>query len=112
MLREKKAIVNAPFTGKEVKETTPGIIIGNVKDDLAVRANIIDAAESDVAWFACGPILVFTTQIHLYEQANALIGRRGEVCVGSPGSDLRILKLSANSSCGEDIRHVKPVGGA
>ena len=73
-----------------MKETTPGIIIDNVKDDLAVRANK-DAAEGDVAWFACGPILVFTTQIHPNEQANALIGRQGEMCVGSPRSYLRML---------------------
>jgi len=45
LLREKKATANALFTGEGVKETTPGIIINNVKDALAVSANIIDSAE-------------------------------------------------------------------
>ena len=60
-----------------MQKTTPGKIIDNVKDALAVSANIIDSAEHDVAWLASDPVLVFTTQSHLNEQIKALNGKGG-----------------------------------
>ena len=48
--------VSATFIGEEVKKTTPGIIIDNVKDALAVSADIIDSAEDDVAQHALGGV--------------------------------------------------------
>ena len=49
LFREKKAIANAPFTEGGVKETTPKIMIDNVKDPLAVSAGMIDSAEHEFA---------------------------------------------------------------
>jgi hypothetical protein len=88
-----------------------GTIIDNVKDAIAASSKIIESAENDVAWLAYGPVLVFTTQFHLNEQAKALIGRGGRVRGVTEILPPYIEVISELIRIGEDVRHVKPFGG-
>ncbi len=88
-----------------------GTIINNVKDAIAVSSNIIESAKNDVAWLAYGPVLGFTAQFHLNEQAKALIGRGGHVRGVTEIFPSNIEIISDLMRIGVDIRHVKPFGG-
>lgn len=64
-----------------MKKTTPGKIIDNVKDALAVSANIIDSAEHDVAWLASGLFWFSSLRSSSMNKLKPST-ERGDVCVG------------------------------
>jgi hypothetical protein len=66
LFREKKAIANAPFTEGGVKETTPKIMIDNVKDPLAVSAGMIDSAEHEFAQLALDGVSLVVVEAILF----------------------------------------------
>jgi len=83
-----------------------GTVITSVRDVIAVASDIIEAAETDIAWLIPSYMLVYSSQFSLMQKARTLIQKGGRARGITAISLPYVEEVRAAMDVGEDVRHV------
>jgi hypothetical protein len=83
-----------------------GTVITSVRDVIAVASDIIEAAETNIAWLIPAYMLVYSSQFSLVTKSRALIQKGGRARGITAISPPYVEEVRGLLDIGEDVRHV------